>query len=154
MECKNKGGIQTILFAVDIRARVSLPLPDGFVGNAVIAGFATTKVSDLVERPLEFVLRREGIERVSRDEYVRSVIDWLEVYRGIPNTCNGNFYVSAWWKLPFDEVDFGFGKPVHSGPIVSGNDEFVLLLSNGGGGINGWLGLEKEKIKRFMLHVF
>ncbi|KAL7178142.1 hypothetical protein ACSBR2_031311 [Camellia fascicularis] len=148
MESKNKG--------LDIRARVSPPLTDGFVGNAVITGFATAKVSDLVERPLEFCVEkvREGIERVSRDEYVRSVIDWLEVYRGIPNTCNGNFYVSAWWKLPLGELDFGFGKPVHSGPIVSGNDEFVLLLSNGSGGINVCLRLEKEKMKRFMLHVF
>ena len=90
---------------------------------------------------------------------MRSVIDWLEVYRGIPATCNGNFYVSAWWKLTFNELDFGFGKPTHGGPIVSGNDEFVLLLSDGkcgdsGGGINVWLGLEPEKMERLMIHIF
>ncbi|KAK3034289.1 hypothetical protein RJ639_034093 [Escallonia herrerae] len=51
-------------------------------------------------------------------------------------------------ELPFG---FGFGKPVHGGPIVSGNDEFVLLLSDGiEGGINVWMGLEKDRIKKSM----
>ena len=51
------------------------------------------------------------------------MIDWLEVYRGIPAICNGNFYVSARWKLRFNELHFGFGKTTHGGPVVSGNDK-------------------------------
>lgn len=102
-----------------------------------------------------------GVEKVKEakgrvtDDYVRSVIDWLEVYRGIPATCNGTFYVSAWWKLPFGELDFGFGKPLHGGPVMSGNDEFVLLLSNpNGDGINIWMALEKDKMDKFMIYIF
>lgn len=34
---------------------------------------------------------------------------WLEVYRVIPATCEGNFNVSVWSKLPFSELDFGLG---------------------------------------------
>ncbi|KAF2289195.1 hypothetical protein GH714_029347 [Hevea brasiliensis] len=150
----------TVLFAVDIRSKISPNLPDGFVGNGVITAFATAKVGDLVKKPLSFSVgkMKEGRERVT-DEYIRSVIDWLEVHRGIPATRNGNFYVSAWWKLPFNELDFGFGKASHGGPVLGGNDEFVLLLSdgksmeNGGGGINVWMGLEQEKMKRFMVHI-
>ncbi|KAK9288240.1 hypothetical protein L1049_016689 [Liquidambar formosana] len=150
----NPDEFSTVLFAVDIRNIISPPLPNGFAGNAVITAFATGKVSDLVEKPFSFCVEmvKEARNRVT-DEYVRSVIDWLEVYRGIPATCNGNFYVSAWWKLPFCELDFGFGKAVHGGPVVSGNDEFVLLLS-GGRGVNVWMALEQEKMKRFMVHVF
>ncbi|KAL7080930.1 hypothetical protein ACP275_14G009300 [Erythranthe tilingii] len=106
---------------------------------------------------------KEGVERVT-SEYVRSVIDWLEVYKGIPATSGGGFYASAWWKLPFGEVDFGFGKPRHVGPVVSGNDEFVLFLSDydydydksccEGKGINVWMGLEKEKMDNFLSCVF
>lgn len=55
---------------------------------------------------------KEAVDRVT-DDYVKSAIDWLEVYKGIPATCNGNFYISAWRKLPFGELDFGFGKPIH-----------------------------------------
>ncbi|XP_027118151.1 acyltransferase GLAUCE [Coffea arabica] len=150
----------TVLFAVDIRPKLSPPLPNDFAGNAVVTAFATAKVKDLVEMPLPFGVGKikEAIERVTND-YIRSVIDWLEVNKGIPARCDGSFYVSAWWKLRFRELDFGFGRTVHGGPIVSGNDEFVLLLSNessggNGDGINVWMGLEKEIMQKFVSCVF
>lgn len=148
-----------VLFAVDIRERASPPLPSSFVGNAVITAFARASAGDLVGRPASFGVEmvRRGRERVTA-EYIRSVIDWLEVYKGIPATGGGGgFYVSAWWKLPFEEVDLGFGRPRHAGPVVSGNDEFVLLLGSGDGhgeGINVWIGLEKDKMERFVSCVF
>lgn len=126
----------------------------------MITAYATSKVADLVEKPFVLCVEKvmEAIERVT-EENVRSEIDWLVVCRGIPATCKGNFNVSAWLKLPFGELDFGFGKPGHGGPVVSGNNELVLLLSDGksdrnGGGINAWLGLEYDKMKEFMLHIF
>ncbi|XP_073309324.1 acyltransferase GLAUCE-like [Primulina huaijiensis] len=153
---KNHDQDSTVLFAVDIRNETTPPLPDSFAGNAVITAFATAKARDLIEKPLSFGVEtvKKGRERVT-DKYIRSAIDWLEVHKGIPATCDGSFYVSAWWKLPFKELDFGFGKPRHGGPIVSGNDEFVLLLSDENGiGINVWMGLEKEKMERFKSCVF
>ncbi|KAL0393235.1 UNVERIFIED_CONTAM: 3'-N-debenzoyl-2'-deoxytaxol N-benzoyltransferase [Sesamum radiatum] len=152
----------TVLFAVDIRDMISPPLPSSFIGNAVITGYAQAKARDLVDGPLSYGVEmvREGRERVT-SEYIRSVIDWLEVYKGTPATCGCAFYVSAWWKLGFGEVDLGFGRAKHAGPILSGNDEFVLLLDGGdcdeggkGLGINVWIGLEKEKMERFLQCVF
>lgn len=152
----------TVLFAVDIRSKISPPLPDGFVGNAIITAFATSRVIDLVKNPISYGVKliKGGKERIT-EEYVRSVIDWLEVYKGVPATTNGNFYVSAWWKLPFGDLDFGFGTPAHVSPIVSGNDEFVLLLSEGnntqqgeGGGVNAWITLEPEKMNLFEANIF
>ncbi|KAJ4847055.1 hypothetical protein Tsubulata_037448 [Turnera subulata] len=155
----NLDAYSTVLFAVDIRSRISPALPDGFAGNAVMTAFATAKVGDLLDLPLSFAVRKikEANERVTSD-YIRSAIDWLEVYKGVPAACNGNFYVSAWWKLPFHELDFGFGKPVHVGPVVFGNDQFVVLLPEGNsvdneGGIKLWIGLEPEKMDRFMTHI-
>ncbi|GLU08364.1 hypothetical protein SLE2022_252820 [Rubroshorea leprosula] len=156
----NQDDFSTVLFAVDIRSKISPPLPNGFAGNAVVTAFASAKVVDMVEKPFSFCVEKikEARERLT-DDYVKSVIDWLEVYRGVPATCNGTFYVSAWWKLPFNELDFGFGKPLHGGPVVSGNDEFVLFLSDrksgnqNGGGINVWLGLEKENMERLMVYI-
>ncbi|CAN1806953.1 Acyltransferase GLAUCE [Linum perenne] len=148
----------TVLFAVDVRSRVAPPLPKEFAGNAVVTAFATARAGELVGEPIGFAVGKlkEGRERVT-DDYVRSVIDWLEVHRGVPATYRGNFYVSAWCKLPFNELDFGSGKHVHGGPVVSGNDEFVLLLSDrngdGGGGVSVWLGLEEEKMNKFMVNV-
>ncbi|KAJ4968106.1 hypothetical protein NE237_014807 [Protea cynaroides] len=152
--------ISTVMFALDIRSKISPPLPDGFIGNAVVTAFASAKVGDLGEKPLSFAVEMvKGARDRVTDDYVRSVIDWLEVHKGVPATLNGNFYVSAWWKLPFYELDFGCGKPIHYGPIVSGTDEFVLLLADGsssanGGGISVWMGLEQEKMEKFMVHVY
>lgn len=155
----NPNDVSSVLFAVDIRSKMSPPLPHGFMGNAVISASASARVVDIDEKPFSFCVEkvREAIERVT-DEYVRSVIDWLEVHKGVPSTANGNFYVSAWWKLPFYELDFGYGKPVYGGPVVSGMDEFVLLLSDGkcmakGVGIKAWVVLERRKMEKFSCYV-
>nr|CAD1842184.1 unnamed protein product [Ananas comosus var. bracteatus] len=120
----------SVLFAVDIRPKISPPLPDGYIGNAVITASASASVKSLIEKPFSFCVElvQEAIERVT-DEYVRSVIDWLEVNKGVPSTLNGNFFVSAWWKLPFHELDFGCGKPVYGGPVGQ-NDISRLELSD------------------------
>ncbi|KAK1280393.1 hypothetical protein QJS04_geneDACA004785 [Acorus gramineus] len=164
--------VSTVMFAVDITSKMNNPpLPIGFIGNAVITASASAQVVELVEQPLCFFVGkvRSAIERVT-DDYVRSVIDWLEVHKGVPSTMNGNFFVSAWYKLPFHELDFGSGRPVFGGPVVSGLHEFVLLLSEGsnrksckngegdglkkGGGINVWMVLEQHKMEKFMKYVF
>ncbi|KAF9614742.1 hypothetical protein IFM89_020575 [Coptis chinensis] len=149
----------SVLFAVDVRSRLCPPLPHGFTGNAVVTASATAKVAELAEKSFSFCVDmvKQAIEGIT-DEYVRSVIDWLEVYKGVPCTSlSGNIYVSAWWKLPFFEMDFGYGKPIYGGPIMGGMDDFVLLLSGGDcnpGGINVWIGLERGKMERFMSNVF
>lgn len=48
---ENPDDFSTVLFAVDIRSKLSPPLPHGFSGNAVITAFATAKVSHLVQKP-------------------------------------------------------------------------------------------------------
>lgn len=99
----------------------------------VITTEARAAAGELGEWPLRFVAERVrgAIQRVT-DEYVRSAVDWLEVHKGVPSVAAGrSFYVSAWWKLAFHELDFGRGKALYGGPVVSGMHEFVLLLSDG-----------------------
>ncbi|URE38921.1 Omega-hydroxypalmitate O-feruloyl [Musa troglodytarum] len=145
----------SVLFAVDVRSKMTPRVPDGFVGNAVAITMASARVAELTEQPLGFAVKRvrEAIERVT-DEYIRSAVDWLEVNKGMPAIGHGNFIVSAWWKLPFHELDFGWGKPIYGGPVVSMMHECVLLLSDGKGGINIWLALEEEKMKGFVSYVY
>ncbi|CAL9166400.1 unnamed protein product [Musa hybrid cultivar] len=70
--------ISSVLFAVDVRSKMSPPLPRGFTGNAVITASASSGAAELGERPLCFAVKRvrEAIGRVT-DEYVRSTVDWL-----------------------------------------------------------------------------
>ncbi|CAA7399921.1 unnamed protein product [Spirodela intermedia] len=148
----------TVVFAVDVRSRMSPPLPEGFVGNAVAAAAASAAAAEVVENPISFCAEkvREAVGRVT-DRYVRSAVDWLEVHRGVPATGAGGFFVSAWWKLPFHELDFGHGRPVYGGPVASPMEEFVLLLHGGaaahGGGISVWVMLERGKMEKLTTYM-
>eukprot|EP01018_Ginkgo_biloba_P018311 Gb_35737 [translate_table: standard] len=145
----------SVLFAVNIRSKVNPPLPKGFVGNGILTASASASVQELHEKPLSYCVAKvqEAISSIT-DDYVRSAVDWLGVYKGIPSAINGNFFLSAWSKLPLYELDFGWGKPVYASPIVGGLEEFVLLLSHGSGeGLNVWIILKPHQMDIFQKHI-
>lgn len=119
----------TAFFAVDLRARLKPSLPPHFCGNAVFSAHASATAEDLEEMPLSSCVRRiqMAVAAVTTD-YVRSALDWEEVNHGVPAILGGCFFVAAWGKLAFQNVDFGWGKPFYCGPVVNGRVEFVLLL--------------------------
>ncbi|KAL2654265.1 hypothetical protein R1flu_022393 [Riccia fluitans] len=140
-----------LLFAVDIRKRMIPPLHKHYSGNAVHA--AAARDLPQVIRDMTFV---EAVQRIQEaisqvtDAYVRSSIDWGQVYKGFPALAGG-FFLSAWFKMPFYEIDYGWGKPSYAGPIVTPLVEFVLLLSNGtqDGGCNLVIALEPQAMAKF-----
>jgi omega-hydroxypalmitate O-feruloyl transferase len=142
----------SVSFAVDIRSKVNPPLPEGFVGNGVVAAIASASVHDVKENPLSYCVAeiQKAIASIT-DDYVRSRIDMLGVHSRIPVGINGNFFLSAWWKLPYNGLDFGWGKPVYAGPIVNNlSAHFVLALSNGSlEGIRVWITLEPYQMEKF-----
>lgn len=121
----------TVFFAVDLRNRMKPPLNPHFCGNGVYSAHATLAAGELSEKPLSFCVKKiqEAIEAVTND-YVRSALDWGEIHPCVPAILGGCFFVAAWWKLQFNMVDFGWGKPIYCGPVVNGRVEFVLLLPN------------------------
>ncbi|EFJ06528.1 BAHD family acyltransferase, clade V [Selaginella moellendorffii] len=141
-----------LFFAVDIRNKVDPPLPKGFAGNGVLsAPCVKTLARDVRENSLGYCVRKvqEAIASVT-DEYVRSSIDHGELYRGVP-ALHGGIFISPWWKIPFQELDFGWGRPLYAGPVVNDRVEFVLLLHNGkqDGGLNAYLALEPAEMDKF-----
>jgi omega-hydroxypalmitate O-feruloyl transferase len=140
-----------LLFAVDIRNRVIPPLPKHFAGNAVYSACARGTPSQI--RKYTFVeavgVIQKAIEQIT-DDYVRSSFDWGETRRGVP-ALFGGFFLSAWWKMPFYSIDYGWGKPIYAGPIVTPMVEFVFLLSNGkqDGGLNLVMALEPDQMEKF-----
>ena len=144
----------TVLFAVDIRSKMVPPLPKGFMGNGVSSAIASASVEEIKRHNLSFCAKKiQNAIASLTDDYVRSAIDWLQINRGIPAVVNDSFFLSAWCKLPFYDLDFGWGKPLYAGPVVSGMAEFVLLLSNGSqGGVNVWLTLEPHQVDIFERH--
>ncbi|KAH7423517.1 hypothetical protein KP509_12G059000 [Ceratopteris richardii] len=139
-----------MLYAVDIRSRLHPPLPKGFAGNAIMSGFVCLPAETLQKETLSYAVRKvqEATDKIT-DEYVRSSLDWGATYGGVPNL-PGGICLSAWWKLPFHLVDFGWGRPNYAGPVMNGLVEFVLLLSNGTSeGLNIFIALEPDQMQEF-----
>lgn len=120
-------------------------------GNAVFCAYCIEPAGAVKEKPLSFCVEKvqESISRVTND-YVRSSMDFSETYKSIP-ALPGGIFLSAWWKIPFFHVDFGFGKPIYAGPIVNAMVEFPLLLSNGkqDGGLNLYIALPNDQLDKF-----
>ncbi|CAL4941069.1 unnamed protein product [Urochloa decumbens] len=118
-----------LLFAVDVRRRVSPPLPDGFWGNAVVFACCISGAGDLVGGPLSAAARsvRDAIARTD-DAFVRSAIDYIEINRGARPSLTATTLVTAWNVLGLHTADFGWGEAVHSGPAELPQKEVVLIL--------------------------
>ncbi|XVF44773.1 hypothetical protein PTKIN_Ptkin02bG0150800 [Pterospermum kingtungense] len=117
-----------LLTAVDIRSKMKPALPGGFFGNGIVMSYAECMAGDLVQKPLSFAVKivHESIKEVNED-YVRSAIDYHELTRGQYGMENTG-WISKWSRLPFYDVDFGWGKPQQIAP-ASLVDNLDLTLS-------------------------
>lgn len=150
----NRERESTVLYAVDIRSRLRPPLPASYCGNAVLTAYATAKCGELEELPFAKVVEMvaEGAARMT-DEYARSAVDWGEKYKGFPN---GEFLISSWWRLGFDEVVYPWGKPRYSCPLVYHRKDIILLFPESGGigsnGVNVLVALPPKEMDKFKSH--
>ncbi|KAH7688397.1 Transferase protein [Dioscorea alata] len=140
--------------AADVRARLKPQLPMGYLGNAVMRISCHLIVGDLVSKPLELgVSRIEETIKSLDDEYIRSLVDLLEIVEGDKKKAWGSrtikmtdlFFIS-WLALPLYEADFRWGKPwfmgnasmrlpgqvfvMHSGPRSSGGVSVVIAFES------------------------
>ncbi|KAK6136371.1 hypothetical protein DH2020_029861 [Rehmannia glutinosa] len=147
----NRDRESMVLYAVNIRPRLKPPLPSSYCGNAVLSAYASAKCWELEDEPFSKVVDMvaDGAARMS-DEYARSAIDWGEVYKGFPN---GEFLISSWWRLGFDEVVYPWGKPRYSCPVVYHRKDIILLFPDIGGassnGVNVLVALPSKEMEKF-----
>ncbi|CAA2934639.1 omega-hydroxypalmitate O-feruloyl transferase [Olea europaea subsp. europaea] len=158
----NSQRVSTVLYAVDIRSRIKPSLPFSYCGNAVLSAYASSICSKLEDEPFSKIVDMvsEGAARMT-DEYARSAIDWGEIYKGFPN---GEFLISSWWKLGFSEVEYPWGKPRYSCPVVYHRKEIILLFpeinngsnNNNGNGVNVLVALPAKEMEKFqsLFHTF
>ncbi|XP_042497628.1 omega-hydroxypalmitate O-feruloyl transferase [Macadamia integrifolia] len=109
-----------LTFSVNARQKLSNPpLKEGFYGNVVCLACVTRTVSDLVEGRLKETTRsvREARLGIS-EEYVRSMVDYIEVNRPRRLEFGGKLTITQWTRFSMYELaDFGWGHPVYAGPI-------------------------------------
>lgn len=142
--------VSTLLNVVDLRSRLSNPpLPLPYCGNAVLIAYSSAKCADIEHGPFSNLVEMvsEAPGRVTSD-YARSVIDWLEVHKGLP--C-GEYMVSSWLRLGFDQVAYPWGKPLYSCPVASHRKDICWIFPDSHG-INVLVSLPSPEMDKFKSH--
>ncbi|KAI3854668.1 hypothetical protein MKX03_005264 [Papaver bracteatum] len=140
-----------LLFAVDGRSRLDPKLPKGYFGNAFLMMNCQCSVSEMLDNPLSSTIERiQNLIKLVTDDYVKSTIDFLEDPNRIQPQ-SSTVFLSAWSKLGFNNMDFGWGEPFFAGPPRLAIKEVVLFLSHGkdNKGINLILALPASSMKIF-----
>ncbi|XWS68289.1 hypothetical protein CRYUN_Cryun04dG0078100 [Craigia yunnanensis] len=139
-----------LLTAVDGRSKFKPALPECFFGNGIVMSCAQCTAGDLVQKPFSFAVKivHESIKEVTED-FIKSAIDYYELTRGqyeMENTC----WISKWSRLPFYDVDFGWGKPQQVAPAsMVDNLDLTLSKEKDSKNIILYLGLPESVMKVF-----
>ncbi|XAR61723.1 Omega-hydroxypalmitate O-feruloyl transferase [Bertholletia excelsa] len=115
-----------LLFSVNVRKRWQPELARGFYGNGFVLGCAETPVEMLVDANLQGGVRLVQQAKSSlTDDYLKSMIDLLEDKK-VKTDLSRSLVISQWSKLGLEDLDFGEGKPLLMGPLIS--DIYCLFL--------------------------
>ncbi|KAI3454980.1 hypothetical protein Pfo_011643 [Paulownia fortunei] len=130
--------------AVNVRSRVSPPLPAHSFGNGCMQAIAWSKSENEEEQgyPVLITKLRNAIRKIDCD-YVRKIINGDEYFdlslkegAGLLEVC----IFSSWCRFPVYEVDYGWGKPHWVSTIgVPFKNLTVFMDTKTGDGIEAWV---------------
>ncbi|KAG6415920.1 hypothetical protein SASPL_123339 [Salvia splendens] len=143
-----KSDTSTLLTEIDVRNRVKPPLPQYDCGNTILPIRVSATFEEVESGPFSKVAENVslGVKGIT-DEYVRSAFDWLEVHWWLPH---GDYMVSSWLGLGFERVEYPWGKPLYSCPVVSHRKDIFWVFRDGvDGGIAAMVALPAEEMVRF-----
>ncbi|KAF9100126.1 hypothetical protein BGX29_003342 [Mortierella sp. GBA35] len=166
-DCKMMCGL-----VMDIRKRVAPPIPEGYIGNAILSIFVQMPVHSLLTTPLSLPSRLLRDELMLQSpEQIKSAISWIQRQENphlIETTSNNpfgqDFMVWSFRKLDLYSPDFGQGMPkkvrIGRGGFGGGEGMCVIMDSEpskgaggGGMGVDVYLGLQGEHLRDFeMVH--
>ncbi|CAA7410359.1 unnamed protein product [Spirodela intermedia] len=134
----------------DARSRVRPPLSQGYLGNAIFRCSAVASAGEIISGAL-------ATARLD-DEYVRSLIDFLEVKEDVRGLAKGSWvmpatdvWVISWQGLRIYDAEFGWGRPTFMGRARLQFRGLVYISPNplDDGGLTIAMALEPETMPRF-----
>ncbi|CAN0923180.1 Omega-hydroxypalmitate O-feruloyl transferase [Linum grandiflorum] len=142
-----------LMLVVNARDRLDPPLPKGYFGNAVKMMTAGTWMArDILDLPLCYAVKKiqDGIANCG-DEVIRSTIDYMESTRVATRPLGSTMIATAWYRLPTDSADFGWGGPLAFEPVESPQYESITFLAHHKEmkSLNAFIGLPISAMKTF-----
>ena len=112
--------VMELLVVVNARGRntAAAGIPIGYYGNAVALPAAISTAGELCANPLSYAVElvKKAKNQVDMD-YMRSTADLIVLRRGqSARFTTGMYCLSDQTRARFDDLDFGWGKPVYVGP--------------------------------------
>ncbi|PAN37463.1 hypothetical protein PAHAL_7G094200 [Panicum hallii] len=121
---------------IDMRPRLSPPLPQGYFGNAVIRTSAVATVEEVVSNPVGHAARHVRTATSQGDDYARSLVDYLEGVdtMNLPRSGISRAHLRAisWMGMSVHSADFGWGSPAFMGPALMYYSGFLHVLHAAG----------------------
>lgn len=145
-----------LILPVDVRNRVHPPLPQQYLGNAIIQTAVDERVDDvLLESVAGLAQKIKGaLDRVD-DSYVRSAIDCMELmhknrksFLTDDDKQASEFKLVNWLGMPTQGADFGWGPPKFMIRSHTASDN-VALMKDDGAGISLQISLQRETMLKF-----
>ncbi|KAL0287060.1 UNVERIFIED_CONTAM: Benzyl alcohol O-benzoyltransferase [Sesamum angustifolium] len=119
-----------IMCIINGRGVFNPPLPTGYYGNASAIPVAISVAGNLCKQPLDYALELVMKTKYEvTEDYIKSVAD-LMVIRGRPHFAVVQTYiVSDVTHLGLEDIEYGWGKAVYSGPAKGGVGVILGLTS-------------------------
>ncbi|KAK9741376.1 hypothetical protein RND81_03G101200 [Saponaria officinalis] len=155
-----------LIMPIDGRSRLNNPsLPKGYCGNVIFLGVCTSTIGDLSSKPLTCIASNVHETLKSLDEdYLRSAIDHTESKTGLPvpfmggpeKTLYPNILVNSWGRIPYHEMDFGWGSPTFFGisNIFYDGQCFLIPSRDGDGSMTLAINLFEPHLALFKKHFY
>ncbi|KAF8715354.1 hypothetical protein HU200_026989 [Digitaria exilis] len=153
----------SVCIAVDGRARMRPPVPEGYTGNVVLWARPAASARDVVARPLRHAaeLIDGEIGRIDGD-YFASFVDFaasgaVEEEGLVPAAdaaemvLSPNVEVDSWLRILFYDLDFGGGRPCFFMPSYLPVEGLVILLPScyGDGSVDAYVSLFSRHMDAF-----
>jgi hypothetical protein len=144
-----------------VEGRKILSLPSGYCGNVLVSTFVESTVGNILHNPLSHAAKliHRRVEAAQDKHWFLDYVDWMEVnpecvvYPGSTYGADHECGFSWQTRLPFYELDFGFGVPVCSmRNVVASWDGFIAVLPSAGSsqGYTAMVHLVPDVMRRFL----
>ncbi|KAJ6752341.1 hypothetical protein OIU85_002743 [Salix viminalis] len=144
---------------VNARSKFNPPLPKGYYGNVLALPAAVTNARKLCLNSLGYAMEliRNAKNRIT-EEYMRSLADLMEITKGQPIGLQ-SYVVSDLTSIGFDQVDYGWGNTIYTGPPKAMPDEISIAgtyflpyrFKNGERGVMLLVSLRAPVMERFAI---
>ncbi|XP_026451958.1 benzyl alcohol O-benzoyltransferase-like [Papaver somniferum] len=160
-----------LFFSVNGRGKDRLNLPEGFYGNALGCGMASSTAENICRNSFEYTLdlvvksknkllntdTKEDKGTTLKNKMLKSWTDFTTNYALVGN----HYFVTDITRARFSEVDYGWGKAVYAGPMIvhhipnPEDSSFYIPYENSKGeyGIYVPICLRQQFMKRFVVEL-